>query len=242
MADLRLDRLLSRLSIASRTEAARMVRAGRVSVNGAIAHDAGMAVREGCALRVDGEDVDTRLTLHLMLNKPRGVVTAQRDARQDTVMSLLPGRLSTLGCMPVGRLDKDTEGLLLFTTDGELAHRLLSPKNGVEKTYLATVAGRLTQDDAQRFAAGLELSGFTALPARLRIERADDAYSTALATVCEGKFHQVKRMFSAIGHEVLALKRLSFGPLALPDGLPPGGWRELTAEELTALREAARYA
>lgn len=238
---MRLDKLLSLLSIATRSEARQMVRSGRVTVSGVTAEDAGQAVPPGAVVAVDGQTIDSRTSLHLMLNKPQGVVTAERDARQGTVMSLLPPKCRSLGCMPVGRLDKDTEGLLLFTTDGAIAHRLLSPKNGIEKTYRAVVTGRLSAIDAERFQAGIALSDFTALPAKLHIETADDVQSVALVTVCEGKFHQVKRMFAALGHEVTALTRLSFGPLRLPDGLAPGAWRELTDEEWAQVKEAARH-
>lgn len=238
---MRLDRLLSLLSVATRSEAKQMVRSGRVIVSGTPVKDAGQAVPPGAEVAVDGQIIDSRTSLHLMLNKPQGVITAERDARQGTVMSLLPAKCRSLGCMPVGRLDKDTEGLLLFTTDGEIAHRLLAPKNGIEKTYRATVTGRLTLQDAEQFQKGIRLSDFTALPAKLHIETADDAQSTALVTVCEGKFHQVKRMFSALGHEVTALTRLSFGPLVLPDDLAPGAYRELTEAEWTQIQEAARH-
>lgn len=239
MADMRLDRLLSLLSVATRSEAKKMVRAGRVSINGVPANDAGDAVPQHATIAVDGQTIDSRLSLHLMLNKPLGVITAESDARHGTVMSLLPAKCRSLGCMPVGRLDKDTEGLLLFTTDGEIAHRLLSPKNGIEKIYRATVTGRLTAKDAEQFQEGITLSDFTAMPAALRIESANDTESTALVTVCEGKFHQVRRMFAAIGHEVMALKRLKFGPLRLPDGLAPGAYRELTNDEWLQVKEAA---
>ena len=137
--------------------------------------------------------------------------------------------------MPVGRLDKDTTGLLLLTCDGELNHRLLSPGRHVDKRYRALVEGELTERDAEAFAAGLALGDFTARPARLTILKP----SLAEVVLSEGKFHQVKRMFSAVGHEVLALHRCAFGPLELDPALPEGAWRELTAEELGALRRAA---
>lgn len=242
MANKRLDRLLSLLSVATRSQARQMVRAGRILVDGVPAQDVGQKVGENVAVTVDGMPLDTRLNLHLMLNKPLGLVTAHRDARQETVMSLLPDKCRSLGCMPVGRLDKDTEGLLLFTTDGETAHRLLAPKRAIPKTYCATVTGRLTDKDVASFAQGIELSDFTALPATLSVKSANEQESTALVTVCEGKFHQVRRMFLAVGHEVTALKRLSFGPLHLPQDLAPGQWRELTQEEWAQLKEAADHA
>ena len=143
--------------------------------------------------------------------------------------------------MPVGRLDKDTEGLLLFTTDGQAAHRLLAPQKQVHKRYLARVTGKLTQSAVKRFEEGIELEDFRALPAQLIILEAQVESSLAEAIVCEGKFHQVKRMFTACGHEVTALKRLQFGPLKLDESLAPGEYRELSPGEWQQLLEAAGY-
>ena len=170
-----------------------------------------------------------------MLYKPAGLLTAARDAKQPTVMDLLPPVYRGIGCMPVGRLDKDTTGLLLLTTDGELNHRLLSPGRHVDKRYRAVVDGELTDKDAEVFAAGMDLGDFTAQPAKLTILNP----SLAEVVISEGKFHQVKRMFAAAGHEVLQLHRSAFGPLELDPALQEGQWRELKPEELEALREAA---
>lgn len=219
-----------------------MARAGRICVNGAPCLDAAMQVSPGDAVAVDGVTLDTRLSYYLMLNKPKGVLTAARDAKQKTVMDLLPPRFSTLGCMPVGRLDKDTTGLLIFTTDGTLSHRLLSPKNNVGKVYRAEITGELTESDAVRFKSGIPLEDFTCLPADLHILYARPEASAALATVREGKFHQVKRMFGALGHEVTALHRLSFGGVSLDEGLAPGAYRELTTQELDTLKGACGHA
>ena len=141
--------------------------------------------------------------------------------------------------MPVGRLDKDTTGILIFTCDGEMNHRLLSPARHVDKVYRAVAEGRLSRETAELFAAGMDLGDFTAQPAKLKILRAGEESSMAEVTVAEGKFHQVKRMFSAAGHEVLELHRRAFGPLELDPALREGEWRELTAEELALLRRAA---
>ena len=141
--------------------------------------------------------------------------------------------------MPVGRLDKDTTGILIFTCDGEMSHRLLSPARHVEKVYRALVEGTPGPETAELFAAGMDLGDFTAQPARFEILRAGEESSLAEVTVAEGKFHQVKRMFAAAGHEVLQLHRRAFGPLELDPGLREGEWRELKAEELAALRHAA---
>ena len=177
---------------------------------------------------------------HILLNKPIGVLTAARDPHQKTVMELLPEQLRRLKCMPVGRLDKDTEGLLLFTTDGELAHRLLSPKRGVDKVYIASVTGLLSEPDQAAFEAGVALSDFTARPAMLEILQADEHSSEARVTLHEGKHRQVRRMFGALGHEVTTLKRVRFGPLCLDEHLKPGSFRDITEERTRLPQESGR--
>ena len=232
---MRLDKLLSALGAASRSGCRDLIRSGRVKINGVPAGSGADRVPAGAEVTLDGQALDTRLTRHVMLNKPAGVLTAREDTRQKTVMDLLPPVYRSLGCMPVGRLDKDTTGLLLLTTDGELAHRLIAPGRHVDKVYMATVDGALTDADAAAFARGVPLKDFTALPAGL--ERLKP--NTALVTVREGKYHQVKRMFGAVGKPVTALKRLRFGPLLLDESLEAGQFRELTEEETAALYRAA---
>lgn len=237
---IRLDRWLAALSVGSRAEVRELIRKGRVSVDGKTVRDPALSFDTGSAvLQLDGKTLDGRLVRHVMLNKPAGLLTAARDRKQPTVMDLLPGEYAGIGCMPVGRLDKDTTGLLLLTCDGEMNHRLLAPGRHVDKVYRASVSGRLTEREVQAFAEGLELSDFRAKPAELRILAAGEESSEAEVTVTEGKFHQVKRMFSATGHEVLTLRRLRFGPLALDEALSEGQWRELTEGELRLLRRAA---
>ncbi|MBO4926557.1 MAG: rRNA pseudouridine synthase [Clostridia bacterium] len=232
---MRLDKLLSHLGIASRSETKALVRGGRVLIAGERANSADAEVPPGTAVTLDGREIDVRLERFLMMNKPAGVLTAAEDRRQKTVMDLLPPACAALGCMPVGRLDKDTTGLLLFTTDGVLAHRLIAPRSHVDKVYIARVDGALTAADASAFAAGIALGDFTALPAELEILSPD----TGRVTVREGKYHQVKRMFAARGKPVTALERVAFGPLTLDGGLAPGEYRELNAEETAALYAAA---
>ncbi len=237
---MRLDRWLAALGLGSRSESKEWIRAGAVAVDGKTARDPAAAFEtETAALTFRGQQVDGRVFRHVMLNKPAGLLTAARDRKQPTVMDLLDHVYQNIGCMPVGRLDKDTTGLLLLTCDGELNHRLLSPGRHVDKIYRAEVTGQLTDRDAEAFRSGLVLSDFTALPAELRILRSGSETSLGEVTVSEGKFHQVKRMFAATGHEVLALQRLQFGPLTLDPSLKEGQWRELTAEELGALYAAA---
>lgn len=235
---MRLDRLLTTLAIGSRSQAKAMLRAGRVMINGQVVRSADAHVQPGDMLSLDHQPLDAHVTRHVLLNKPCGVLTAARDPKQPTVLDLLPPVYRACGCMPVGRLDKDTSGLLLLTTDGELAHRLLSPKRHVWKCYEATVNGPLDEQDAAAFAAGLTLSDFTALPAELTILHSSDHEAVAQVRVREGKFHQVRRMFAARGRTVTALRRLSLGPLVLDALLQPGEYRELTAQELSQLLAA----
>ena len=233
---MRLDRWLATLSVGSRSEVKQWIRGGQAAVNGRIILDPALSFEtEQDRLVLNGKELDGRVVRHVMLYKPAGILTAARDARQPTVMDLLPPVYRGIGCMPVGRLDKDTTGLLLLTCDGELNHRLLSPARHVEKRYRALVEGELEEKDVEAFAAGMDLGDFTAQPAKLTILRP----SLAEVIIAEGKFHQVKRMFAAVGHEVLELHRCAFGPLELDPALQEGQWRELTAEEEKALREAA---
>ena len=233
---MRLDRWLATLSVGSRSEVKQWIRGGQAAVNGRIILDPALSFEtEQDRLVLNGKELDGRVVRHVMLYKPAGILTAARDARQPTVMDLLPPVYRGIGCMPVGRLDKDTTGLLLLTCDGELNHRLLSPGRHVEKRYRALVEGELEEKDVEACAAGMDLGDFTAQPAKLTILRP----SLAEVIIAEGKFHQVKRMFAAVGHEVLELHRCAFGPLELDPALQEGQWRELTAEEEKALREAA---
>ena len=233
---MRLDRWLATVSAGSRSEVKQWIRGGQAAVNGRIILDPALSFEtEKDSLTLNGKALDGRVTRHVMLHKPAGILTAARDAKQPTVMDLLPPVYRKIGCMPVGRLDKDTTGLLLLTCDGELNHRLLSPGRHVEKRYRALTDGTLTQEDAEAFAAGMDLGDFTAQPAKLTIL----GPSLADVVIAEGKFHQVKRMFEAVGKEVLELHRSAFGPLELDPSLAEGQWRELTAEEEKALREAA---
>lgn len=235
---LRLDRWLVTLGVGSRSEVQKLVRKGAVRVNGAPVSDPGKQVDETTAqLTVMGQPLDGRLTRHVMLHKPAGLLTAARDKKQPTVMDLLPEVYASIGCMPVGRLDKDTTGLLLLTTDGELNHRLLAPGRHVDKAYRAQVDGELNESHVAAFAAGMHVPedgkepAFDAQPAHMALAAPD----TGVLTIHEGKFHQVKRMFRVVGREVIQLHRLTFGSLQLDADLPEGAWRELTEEEIAAL-------
>ena len=233
----RLDKLLASTGRWSRGEVKRLVREGRVLTDGRIAASAEEKYDpEAVALAVDGEAVRLRRNVYIMLPKPAGVLSATEDGRGRTVLDLLPPEYKKRGLFPVGRLDKDTEGLLLLTDDGQLAHDLLSPKKHVDKVYLARVTGKLDVSDRAAFAAGVTLGdGLRCLPAGLTILSAG-AESEALVTIREGKFHQIKRMLAARGKPVAYLKRLSMGALTLDEALAPGAWRELSEAELESLK------
>lgn len=229
----RLDKILANTGRWSRKEARLLIRAGRVQAAGRTARSPEEKYDPSAEFTVDGEPLSGEPMVYLMLYKPAGLLSATEDPRQGTVLDLLPEHLRRVGLFPVGRLDKDTEGLLLLTNDGPLAHRLLSPRHHVDKTYWVRADGPFTAEDAAAFAGGLTLEdGFTCLPARL--EPLPEP-NTALVTLQEGKFHQIKRMTAARGKRVTCLKRLTMGPLKLDEGLAPGQWRPLTEEERKSL-------
>ena len=229
----RLDKLLAGTGKWSRREVKALVRQGLVRVDGRLPASAEDKLDPAAAIiTVAGETISLCRFTYVMLHKAAGVLTATEDRKQPTVLDLLPPELRRIGLAPVGRLDKDTEGLLLLTNDGELAHRLLSPKYHVEKRYFARVDGELSAADAEAFARGMTLGdGLECLPAGLEVlpDR------VCIVTLREGKFHQVKRMLAARGAPVLYLKRLSMGPLTLDDSLAAGAYRLLRAEEISAL-------
>lgn len=232
----RLDKLLAGTGKWSRREVKALVRQGLVRVDGRLAASAEDKLDPAATVvTVAGETISLCRFTYVMLHKPAGVLTATEDRKQPTVLDLLPPELRRIALAPVGRLDKDTEGLLLLTNDGELAHRLLSPKYHVEKRYFARVDGELSAADAEAFARGMTLGdGLECLPAGLEVlpDR------VCVVTLREGKFHQVKRMLAARGAPVLYLKRLSMGPLTLDDSLAAGAYRLLRAEEILALYRA----
>lgn len=229
----RLDKLLAATGRWSRKEAKALIKAGRVQVAGERPAGPEDKVEPGTLVTVDGRPISTETYVYVMLNKPAGVISSTEDPREETVLSLLPNQLRRLGLFPVGRLDKDTEGLLLLTNDGPLAHQLLAPNRHVDKVYYTEVDGQLDEVDREAFREGLTLAdGTVCRPAALEI-LADP--SQALVTLREGKYHQVKRMLAARGKPVVYLKRLSMGPLTLDPSLPAGRWRMLSQEERAAL-------
>ena len=231
---MRLDKALSTAGY-TRSEAKALISKGRVSVDGAVVKNAGLNV-EIAQVCLDGRPIDGEAEVYLMINKPAGVITATEDKHLPTVVSLLPEHYQRRKIGPVGRLDRDVTGLVILTTDGQMAHRLISPKWKAEKLYRAHCEGELGEKDVQAFAQGLELSDFTAKPAGMAILESGEI-SVADVTLTEGKFHQVKRMFAAIGHPLTKLQRLRIGCVLLDENLPEGQYRKLTAEEIMGLKK-----
>ncbi len=232
---MRLDKYLADAGAGSRAEVKKQIRWGKVTVDGKVVRQPEFKLDETCAdVTYKKESVTYQKMKYYMLHKPAGVVSATTDKKEKTVLDFIDVKLRK-DLFPVGRLDKDTEGLLLLTNDGELAHRLLSPKKHVDKVYYAKVEGVVTEDDIRRFAEGLNIGNDeVAMPSKLEIIKSDDV-SEILLTIQEGKFHQVKRMFHAVDKEVVYLKRLSMGTLQLDDALKPGQYRPLTDEEMKNL-------
>lgn len=236
----RIDKVLGNLGIGSRTEIKKMVKQGRITLNGEVIKDSGkQCYPEQDLIAVDGVEVVYKEFIYLMLHKPAGVISATEDKYDKTVLDLISSHDRVFDPFPVGRLDKDTEGLLLLTNDGQLAHDLLSPRKHVPKVYEAKVTGPLKQEHIQLFEQGVTLDdGYVTMPAALTIvEQGDEEHHSFISlTIAEGKFHQVKRMFQAVGCEVVYLKRVAMGQLKLDETLPKGKYRELTEAELDSLR------
>ena len=238
----RLDKLLSSqgapFGIAGRSEAQRLVRSGRVAVDGTPVRDPAAKVSPaGQRVEVDGRPLTYKEHVYIMCNKPPGLLCVSRDPRAPTVIDLVPPELRRRGLFPAGRLDKDTVGLVLITDDGDFAHRLLSPRKKIFKTYQAVVDGPVTPAHEAAFAEGTSLEdGTRCLPAFLRVLREGEQPLTEIR-IAEGKYHQIKRMFQSVGRNVLWLKRISMGGLALDPGLEEGKCREITQEEKDAILE-----
>lgn len=232
---MRLDKLLSNMGAGSRKEVKLLLKAGAIQVDGEIVRDPKQHVDvETQQVLMYGEPVTYQKYIYLMMNKPPGVISATEDKRDETVIDLLFEDVTYFKPFPVGRLDKDTEGLLLLTNDGAFNHALMSPKKHVEKTYYAEVTGVLTQEDVEAIAEGVTLEdGYQAKPGKLVILSTTETDSTLELTITEGKFHQVKRMMLALGKEVTFLKRRSIGRLELDPALALGDYRELTPDELS---------
>lgn len=229
----RLDKILVSQGAGSRRDVQKLIRKKSVAVNGSIVTDPALKLDpEAAEITVSGEKIGYRNHVYVMMNKPLGVLSATEDKREKTVLDLLPENLRRRGLAPAGRLDKDTTGLLILTDDGEMLHRIISPRSGIFKRYYARLDALPDEETVKKFEEGVTLSdGTKCLPARLEPVENSSAY----VEICEGKFHQVKRMFKACGLTVTALKRLKIGGLELDSKLHEGSWRELTDLEKNAI-------
>jgi len=238
-AGVRLNKYISQAGIASRRRADELIAYGKVRVNGKVTRELGTLVRPGDKVDVSGTPIKPLTeTIYLVMHKPVGVMTTMRDPqRRRTIVELLPKNIARV--VPVGRLDYDTAGVLLMTNDGELANRLLHPRYGVDKTYRATIAGRLSPEDIKALHEGVALDTYTAAGAKIRVVSVRSGYSVVDITIHEGRNRQVREMFEALGHPVQTLVRLRFGPISLGD-LGVGRCRSLTPRELAALRRVGQ--
>ena len=236
---MRLDKYLAEMGVGTRQEVKKQIRQGKVTVNGTVVKAADTKIDETCdEVTIGGLNISYVSYEYYMLNKPGGVVSATEDRRDTTVIDLIKDK-KRKDLFPVGRLDKDTEGLLLITNDGDLAHRLLAPKKHVDKVYYAKIDGMVTEEDVKRFAEGIDIGAEEeemTRPAKLDIMKSAEESEIRL-TIHEGKFHQVKRMFLAVGKEVTYLKRERMGTLCLDENLNPGEYRLLTEEEIENVRK-----
>ncbi len=235
----RLDKVLANLGYGTRKEVKSLAKDGLIEVDGSIIKDSSIKVDPNiCKIKVSGELVNYRKYIYLMMNKPDGVVSATFDNYDETVIDLLEPEHQAFNPFPVGRLDKDTVGLLLLTNDGELNHRLISPKWHVDKVYYAEIDKVVNEKDVEAFEEGITLDdGYKCMPAKLEILQAYKDGSKIRVTIQEGKFHQVKRMFNSVNKNVVYLKRIKFGALSLDSNLQEGESRELSNEELILLKQ-----
>lgn len=233
----RIDKIIASQGKYSRSEVKKLVRDGRVTLDGQTVKSSDIkADPDQCNIAIDGKSIGYKKHLYIMLNKPQGVVSATEDTDHKTVIDLVPKELKRDGLFPAGRLDGDTVGFVLITDDGDFAHRILSPKNHIMKTYHATLQRPVTQEDIDAFKNGIELKdGTLCLEAQVRPLEGDEPM--AEIKICEGKYHQVKRMFAALGNKVVFLRRVKMGKLSLDESLGEGQCREITAEELRLIQE-----
>ncbi|MBU5226025.1 rRNA pseudouridine synthase [Clostridium senegalense] len=234
----RLDKIIANLGYGTRKEVKILCKKGEVLVNGELVKDSGLKVDpDKDIIQVSGETLNYREFVYLLMNKPDGVVSATFDNYDETVIDLLDEEYKAFEPFPVGRLDKDTVGLLLITNDGELNHKLIAPKNHVDKVYYAEIDKEVTDEDIKKFENRITLDdGYLCMPAKLNILEAGEDGSCVEITIQEGKFHQVKRMFEAVGKSVIYLRRISFGPLKIDESIEEGEYRELTEEEIAILK------
>lgn len=234
----RLDKVLANSGIGTRKEVKAMVKKGKVVIDNEVIKDSALQINpEKSEIYISGERVIYKKNIYILMNKPAGVISATFDNRDETVIDILEEQHKVFQPFPVGRLDKDTVGLLLITNDGELNHRLIAPKSHVDKVYYAQIDKMVTAKDIKAFKEGIVLEDqYKCMPAKLEILKADENGSEVELTIQEGKFHQVKRMFQAREKTVVYLRRIRFGPLTIDESLPEGEYRELTLDEQQILK------
>ena len=235
----RIDKILSNLGHGTRKEVKALLKKGKVEVDGIIASDSAMKIDpDKAVIKVSGEEIKYRKYIYLIMNKPAGVVSATVDNHDETVIDLIDEEYHAFKPFPIGRLDKDTVGLLLITNDGELNHKLIAPKNHVDKVYYAEINKSIDAKDVDTFKKGVVIDdGYKCMPAILEVLNANENGSEVMVTIQEGKFHQVKRMFESVDKKVVFLRRISFGPLKLDENLCEGQYRELSEEEINLLKQ-----
>lgn len=233
----RIDKIIASQGQYSRSEVRKLIKQGRVTLDSAIVRSPQeKADPQKSLITVDGKALSYKKHIYIMLNKPQGVVSATEDSSQKTVIDLVPDFLRRDGLFPAGRLDSDTTGFVLITDDGDFAHRILSPKNHIMKTYVATLQRSVTKEDIEAFRNGIELKDGT-LCLEAEVLPLEGDLPRAQIKICEGKYHQVKRMFAALGNKVLALRRIKMGELCLDESLKEGQCRELTEQELIKISQ-----
>ena len=233
----RIDKIIASQGQYSRSEVKKLVKDGRITLDGKTVKSSDVkADPDKNDIAIDGKSIGYKKHLYIMLNKPQGVVSATEDTDHKTVIDLVPKELKRDGLFPAGRLDSDTVGFVLITDDGDFAHKILSPKNHIMKTYHASLQRELTQDDIDAFKKGIELKDGT-LCLEAEVSPIDSDKPMAEIKICEGKYHQVKRMFAALGNKVLFLKRVKMGKLSLDENLPEGQCREITPHELELIQQ-----
>lgn len=229
---IRLDKYLCSCGLGTRTEVKKIIKSKRIKVNDKIIDINDYKVDETMSITLDNKLVEYNKYTYIMLNKPAGYLSATKDYNRDTIMDLFEDKYKNIGLFPVGRLDKDTVGLVILTNDGDFAHNTLSPKKHVKKTYIAHIEGTLPVDAVEIFNKGVILKDFTCKSADLIIKDIKDDYTIVKVTIHEGKYHQIKRMFFSLGCNVIYLKRISFGTIELDNNLKEGEYRLLNESEM----------
>ena len=235
----RLDKILASQGTLSRRDVKEIIKKGRVTLNGIVVRDSAVKVDLNTdTVAIDGEQIDLKKHIYIMMNKPQGVISASDSESDETVVDLVPDELFRKGLFPAGRLDKDTTGFVLITDDGDFAHKILSPKNHIFKTYFARLQHELTVSDIETLEKGITLADGTILK-EAKVEIVENSETPLIKImICEGKYHQVKRMFAATGNKVIELHRSKMGELELAPNLKPGECREITPEELIKVQKS----